>query len=85
VEFNIINQWAGLRVLPSAKSSMFNRTRELTLLLDNKAAPKLAAIYGGKLTSYRADSERIVRQLMRHLARPERFRTTADIALPRLD
>lgn len=100
VEFNIINQWAGLRVLPSAKSSMFNRTRELTLLLDtnkldtnkpdknkqdNNAAPKLAAIYGGKLTSYRADSERIVSQLMRHLGHRERFRTTANIALPRLD
>jgi glycerol-3-phosphate dehydrogenase len=62
---------------------MFNRTRELTLLLDDKAAPRLAAIYGGKLTSYRADSERIVKQLMRFLDRPENFRSTASIALPK--
>jgi glycerol-3-phosphate dehydrogenase len=82
-DFNIIDQWAGLRVLPTAKSSMFNRTRELTLLLDDKAAPRLAAIYGGKLTSYRADSERIVKQLMRFLDRPENFRSTASIALPK--
>jgi glycerol-3-phosphate dehydrogenase len=83
--FNIINEWAGLRVLPTAKSSMFNRTRELTLLPDNASAPTLVAIYGGKLTSYRADSERIVKQLMRHLGRHEQFRSTAKIALPNLD
>jgi len=83
VGFNIINQWAGLRVLPSAKSSMFNRTRELTLLPDNASAPTLVAIYGGKLTSYRADSERIVKQLKGHLGCHERFRSTANITLPR--
>lgn len=85
VDFSIINQWAGLRVLPKAKSSMFNRTRELILLPDHTSAPKLAAIYGGKLTSYRADSERIVLQLMRHLGCNERFRSTATIHLPNLD
>jgi len=83
--FKIIDQWAGLRVLPKAQSSMFNRTRELILLPDNSSTPRLAAIYGGKLTSYRADSERIVGQLMRHLGRREQFRTTANIALPKVD
>jgi len=83
--FNIIDQWAGLRVLPKAQSSMFNRTRELILLPDNASAPRLAAIYGGKLTRYRADSERIVGQIMRHLGRHEHFRSTANIALPTVE
>jgi glycerol-3-phosphate dehydrogenase len=82
VQFNVIDQWAGLRVLPVATSSVFNRTRELMLVPDDSTPPRLAAIYGGKLTSYRADSERIVRQLMRHLDRRDEFRSTAGITLP---
>jgi glycerol-3-phosphate dehydrogenase len=85
VAFNVIKQWAGLRVLPTSATSLFNRTRELITLPDDPVQPALAAIYGGKLTSYRADSERIVKQLMQHLHCDQPFRSTATIALPVLD
>lgn len=80
--FTVIDSWAGLRVLPRATSSVFNRTRELVLLKDTSDSPALAAIYGGKLTSYRADCERIVRQLLRFAGRQQPYVSTRDIALP---
>jgi len=88
--FNVVDSWAGLRVLPRAKSSVFNRTRELVLLKDDDNSPALAAIYGGKLTSYRADCERIVKTLLAiadtHAIADKRgaYKSTQDIPLPKV-
>ncbi len=55
--------FAGLRVLPSDSKQPFRRSRETILHLDRLAQPRVLTIYGGKLTTYRATAEKIMRQL----------------------
>ncbi|MDE2274087.1 MAG: FAD-dependent oxidoreductase [Gammaproteobacteria bacterium] len=53
----IRTSFAGLRVLPSGPGRAFRRSREILLLTDRKRQPRMLNVYGGKLTSYRADAE----------------------------
>lgn len=69
---DVLDAWAGLRVLPPSQGTAFRRSRETRLLTDNEAHPRLLSIVGGKLTAYRATAERVVRQLQRTL--PPRLR-----------
>jgi len=72
----VIESFAGLRVLPKDERNPFVRTRETLFGLDNRAQPHLVAIYGGKLTSYRATSEKVIRLLAPQLpARPRKADT----------
>jgi glycerol-3-phosphate dehydrogenase len=48
--------FAGLRVLPRDQARPFDRGRELILGTDRPRRPRVLSLYGGKLTSYRADS-----------------------------
>ncbi|MCB9913659.1 MAG: FAD-dependent oxidoreductase [Planctomycetes bacterium] len=57
------NAWAGLRVLPAAGGSAFGRSRETILTVDDAQVPRYLAIYGGKLTGYRAAAEQVLRRL----------------------
>jgi len=50
----IINRWAGLRVLPAQQGKAFKRSRETQLPTDRKDNPRFLSIFGGKLTGYRA-------------------------------
>jgi glycerol-3-phosphate dehydrogenase len=59
----IMESFAGLRVLPKDERNPFVRTRETLFGCDNRARPRLVAIYGGKLTSYRSTSEKVIRML----------------------
>lgn len=64
----VLNAWAGLRVLAKTASRPFNRARDAILLQDDARRPRYLAIYGGKLTSHRATAQRVVRAL-RYLPR----------------
>jgi len=59
----VARAWAGLRVLPKGATSPFRRRRETTLVADDERAPRMVAIYGGKLTGYRATAEKVVARL----------------------
>lgn len=50
---DVLDAWAGLRVLPVAKSSAFNRPRDTLMLTDRDKAPRVVSLYGGKLTAHR--------------------------------
>jgi glycerol-3-phosphate dehydrogenase len=50
--------FAGLRVLPAGGGHAFHRSRETLLVTDRPARPRVLSIYGGKLTTWRAVSER---------------------------
>jgi glycerol-3-phosphate dehydrogenase len=69
-ESQVVGAWAGLRVLPRSADSPFVRRRDTTLVCDDERAPRTVAIYGGKLTGYRATAEKVMRLLARTL--PER-------------
>ncbi len=59
----MLDAFAGLRVLPAGVGHAFHRSRETLLLADREQRPRVLSIYGGKLTTWRAVSARVVAQL----------------------
>ncbi|MGH8320564.1 MAG: FAD-dependent oxidoreductase [Gammaproteobacteria bacterium] len=55
--------FAGVRVLPGGKTRAFRRSREILLVTDRPRRPRVLGVYGGKLTSYRADAQQALRHL----------------------
>jgi glycerol-3-phosphate dehydrogenase len=77
----VLASWAGNRVLPHTEGRAFDRPRETTLVVDDEARPRLVAIYGGKLTGYRATAEKVVSRLLPHLPRRARVARTDELPL----
>ncbi len=67
---DILDSFAGLRVLPKSQVRPFRRPRETVLLREPPRPARYIAIYGGKLTGYRATAQRLMRLLRPAL--PER-------------
>lgn len=59
----VIDSFAGLRVLPAAKSSAFKRSRETIFMTDFSEHAAYVGVYGGKLTGYRATAEKVMKLL----------------------
>lgn len=57
----VLDAWAGLRVLPQADGAAFGRSRETQYLTDDPRRPRVVSIVGGKLTGYRAAAEQVMR------------------------
>jgi glycerol-3-phosphate dehydrogenase len=55
--------FAGLRVLPARGGHAFHRSRETLLVTDRESRPRVLSIYGGKLTTWRAVSARVLSQI----------------------
>ena len=64
---DVLQQWAGLRVLPADRGAASRRSRETQLPTDNPDRPRVLSIFGGKLTSYRATAQKVMRKLARTL------------------
>jgi glycerol-3-phosphate dehydrogenase len=77
---HVVDSFAGVRVLPSGRSSVFHRSRGAVFLPDDPAQPRLVTIYGGKLTSYRATAEHALALLRSVL--PPRTRRADTATLP---
>ncbi|MEN8107678.1 MAG: FAD-dependent oxidoreductase [Pseudomonadota bacterium] len=77
----VIDRFAGLRVLPAAQGIAFGRSRETRLPVDNARQPRLVSIYGGKLTGYRATAVKVVRILGRTLPARKPVADTARLVL----
>jgi len=60
---DVIESFAGLRVLPRGSGSFFHRSRSVIIHHDNSQAPRVYTLYGGKLTSHRATAHQLVSQL----------------------
>ncbi len=58
---DLAGSFAGLRVLPSGSGDPFHRSRETLLHRENIAETRLVSIFGGKLTSYRATGESVMK------------------------
>jgi glycerol-3-phosphate dehydrogenase len=56
----VLDSFAGLRVLPRQGRSLFNRPRD-TLL--HVGPERVLALYGGKLTAYRATAEEVMQRI----------------------
>jgi glycerol-3-phosphate dehydrogenase len=82
-EKDILETMAGLRVLPKAVSpeaSAHRRPRETQFVVVDDE-PAYLAVYGGKLTSYRATAEKVVEKLARNLPQKERCARTEELML----
>jgi glycerol-3-phosphate dehydrogenase len=73
-----INSFAGLRVLPRSDKNAFSRPRDVILVCDDEANPKVISMMGGKLTTYRATAERVMELAKKHLPQ---VRAVADTKL----
>jgi glycerol-3-phosphate dehydrogenase len=78
---SLISSFAGLRVLPGRNGGVFGRSRELLMVRDGAKQSHVLHLYGGKLTSYRADSERVLRILRRVLPERQRIADTRTLRL----
>ncbi|MDT8398615.1 MAG: glycerol-3-phosphate dehydrogenase/oxidase [Pseudomonadales bacterium] len=77
----IVNSFAGLRVLPKDGQRPFQRSRETRFAYDNEKKPQLLAIYGGKLTSYRATAEKVIHKLAGQLPKRQARGDTRRLSL----
>ena len=77
----VIDSWAGLRVLPAAKGAAFKRSRETQLPVDNKNQPRFLSIFGGKLTGYRATALKVMKVLQPALPSVKAVADTAELRL----
>jgi len=80
-KLDVISAFAGLRVLPAAGASLFNRRRDVQLLVNNEAEPRSLSIVGGKLTAYRATAEQVMRRLQSSLPPSPKLGDTRLLAL----
>ncbi|WP_444942756.1 FAD-dependent oxidoreductase [Microbulbifer sp. ZKSA006] len=62
-EEDICESYSGLRVLPEMAKSPFARSRETIICSDNNKQPRILAVAGGKLTSYRATACKLLSKL----------------------
>ena len=68
-ESDLTEKFAGLRVLPAGPEHAFARSRETQLIPDRAGKPRVLSIYGGKLTTWRAVSQRALEALSASLPR----------------
>jgi glycerol-3-phosphate dehydrogenase len=60
---DIVQRFAGLRVLPAATQSAFDRSRETIFSTDREIKPRVLGIYGGKLTGWRASAAHVLERI----------------------
>jgi glycerol-3-phosphate dehydrogenase len=73
---HITQRFAGLRVLPAATQTAFDRSRETIFTTDREHAPRVLGIYGGKLTGWRAAAAHVLGRIAPSLPpRPRRAAT----------
>lgn len=71
----------GVRVLPSSSHAAFFRRRDTQIAVDDERAPHLLALYGGKLTDYRATSSQVIKQMLPVLGVREKRADTSHLFL----
>jgi glycerol-3-phosphate dehydrogenase len=73
---HIVQRFAGLRVLPAASETAFDRSRETSFSTDRDPYPRVLGIYGGKLTGWRAAAAQVLSRIAPSLGpRPRRAET----------
>lgn len=81
----IAARMAGLRVLPASPAAPFRRSREVMLAHTPRRRPNYIAVYGGKLTGYRATALKVLRLARNSLPRRRARADTASLPLPGID
>lgn len=77
----IRESFAGVRVLPASASGAFKRSRDILFVTDRPKQPRVLGVYGGKLTSYRADAQQAMRRIADALPTRQAIADTRTLAL----
>lgn len=77
----VVESFAGLRVLPRSQENSNQRSRETIFLVDREKRPRLVSIYGGKLTAYRATAKMTLNKLKTSLPTAKVIADTKNIPL----
>lgn len=80
---DIRRRFAGLRVLPAASQTAFDRSRETIFTTDREPYPRVLGIYGGKLTGWRAAAAHAWERISPSLAPKARRAVTDQLVLRR--
>jgi glycerol-3-phosphate dehydrogenase len=80
---DIVQRFAGLRVLPAASEKAFDRSRETIFTTDRDPYPRVLGIYGGKLTGWRAAAEHVLERIQPSLGESRRRASTDQLVLRR--
>jgi glycerol-3-phosphate dehydrogenase len=80
---DIVQRFAGLRVLPAATQKAFDRSRETIFTADRDPCPRVLGIYGGKLTGWRAAAAEVLERIRPSLGARERRAATDQLTLRR--
>jgi glycerol-3-phosphate dehydrogenase len=80
---HITHRFAGLRVLPAAGESAFDRSRETLFSTDRDPKPRVLGIYGGKLTGWRAAAAQVLDRISTSLPASRRRAATDQLILRR--
>jgi glycerol-3-phosphate dehydrogenase len=78
---DVIGSFAGLRVLPTGAGHTFHRSRETLLVTDRPTRPRVLSVYGGKLTTWRAVSARVMDQIADSLPKRRAVARTDELPL----
>ncbi len=79
---HIRDSFAGIRVLRHEEKSMFHRSRETILHIDKESNPAVLSVYGGKLSSFRATGEKVIKRLSHLLPTRTAIADTKRLRLP---
>ncbi len=82
---DVIDAFAGLRVLPGGSGNASSKSRDTHLHLNDPRHPRVVSIYGGKLTSYRATAEKVLQQVRKALPKIPAVADTRSLELPLID
>ena len=82
---DVLDVFAGLRVLPAGAGDASSKSRDTHLYEDQPGRPRVVSIYGGKLTSYRATAEKVLRRIRRVLPKTRPLADTRSLELPVVD
>jgi glycerol-3-phosphate dehydrogenase len=82
---DVIEAFAGLRVLPGGEGPAFGKSRDTHIYTHPGHNPVVFSLYGGKLTSYRSTSVALLDRLRQLLPRRTCIADTAKLALPAVD
>jgi glycerol-3-phosphate dehydrogenase len=80
---HITQRFAGLRVLPAASQTAFDRSRETIFSTDREREPRVLGIFGGKLTGWRAAAAHVLERIGPSLPSRQRRAATDQLILRR--
>lgn len=80
IDARVDNAFAGLRVLPRSDRKFFSRPRDV-MFITEETLPGYVALFGGKLTGYRATAQKVMKLLQAYLPQSKKLADTSTLKI----